>query len=142
MGGIGPLSGSLWSPLTSPGGLVEAKHLFPPITFITSHHLLKFLKFPMCMSRIVAKGRTGQAESTHQNRLGGGELPYWAVLGRSWGDLGAALGGLGPILGDLGAVLGGLGPILGDLGALLGGLGAALGGLGAIQNRSKNRSET
>ena len=42
----------------------------------------------------VAKGRTAQPTATHQNRLGGGELPYWAVLGRSWVGLGAVFGRL------------------------------------------------
>ena len=41
---------------------------------------------------------------------------FWAlgaVLGRSWGDLGAILGGLGAVLGRSWAILGGLGAVLG-----------------------------
>ena len=38
------------------------------------------------------------------------------MLGRSWGCLGAVLGGLGKVFGNLEMVLDGLGAVFGDLG--------------------------
>ena len=70
-----------------------------------------------------------------------GKLPFFVLfpfrflvrfLGRSWGDLGAFLGGLGAVLGPSWVSLRALFSLLGGLGASWGGLGASWGGLGTI----------
>ena len=72
-------------------------------------------------------------------RLGASWRPL-AVLGLSWGPLGAVLGvswgSLGALLGRLGALLGRFGALLGRLGALLGRFRARLGASGAVLGRS------
>ena len=72
-------------------------------------------------------------------RLGASWRPL-AVLGLSWGPLGAVLGvswgSLGALLGRLGALLGRFGALLGRLGALLGRFRALLGASWAVLGRS------
>ena len=72
-------------------------------------------------------------------RLGASWRPL-AVLGLSWGPLGAVLGvswgSLGALLGRLGALLGRFGALLGRLGALLGSFRALLGASWALLGRS------
>ena len=54
--------------------------------------------------------------------------PMLAVLGRSWGVRGRSWAALGAYVRDLGASVGGLGPLLGLMLAVLAALGAYVGG--------------
>jgi hypothetical protein len=54
----------------------------------------------------------------------GGELPYWAVLGRSWAVLGRSWAVLGRSWVALGSLLGGVWAVLGRYWVVLGRLGA------------------